>query len=114
MTGDKEKFKDIDSYTRGCVKFGNDIPCVIKGKGTIQLTNKITCENVYQVEGINYNLLSISQLNKLGYIFEFHKRKAKIHDDYGKIMGTSDKTRGNLYYLDILKVTCMFAQQEDV
>ena len=50
MTSDKDKFQDIGPYKCGCVKFGNDIPCVVKGKGTIQLTNKIKCENVYWVE----------------------------------------------------------------
>ena len=69
MTGDKDKFEDISPYKGGCVKFGNDIPCVVKGKDTIQLTDKITCDNVYWVEGLNYNLLSVSQLNKLGYRF---------------------------------------------
>ena len=68
MTGDKNKFENIGPYKIGCVKFGNDIPCVVKGKGTIQLTDKIKCDNVYWVEGVNYNLLTISSLNKSGYI----------------------------------------------
>ena len=67
MNGDKDKFEDIGLYNGGCVKFGNDIPCAIKGKGTIQLIDKITCENVYWVEGLNYNLLSVSKMKKSGY-----------------------------------------------
>ena len=55
MTSDKDKFLGIAPNNGGCVKFGNDIPCVVKGKGTIQLTDKIKCENVYWVEGLNYN-----------------------------------------------------------
>ena len=47
MTGDKDKFEDIGPYKGGCVKFGNDNPCIVKGKGTIQLTDKIKCDNVY-------------------------------------------------------------------
>ena len=35
MTGDRDKFEDIGPYKGGCVKFGNDIPCVVKGKGSI-------------------------------------------------------------------------------
>ena len=65
MTSDKEKYENIGPYNGGCVKFGNDIPCVIKGKGTIQLIDKITSDNVYWVEGLNYNFLSVSYLNKL-------------------------------------------------
>ena len=60
ITSDKEKFEDIGPYNGGCVKFGNDSPCVIGGKVIIQVTNKITCENVYWVEELNYNLLSVS------------------------------------------------------
>ena len=56
MTSDKDKFGDIGPYNGGYVKFGNDMSYVIKGKDTIELTNKITCENVYWIEGLNYNL----------------------------------------------------------
>ena len=41
-------------------RFGNDAPCLIKGKGSIKLTEKISCDNAYYVEGLNYNLLSVS------------------------------------------------------
>lgn len=47
MIGDKDKFEDIGAYNGECVKFGNDITCVIKGKGTIQLIDKITCKQIY-------------------------------------------------------------------
>lgn len=35
MTSDKQKMEDIGPYKGRCVKFGNDIQCVIKGEGTI-------------------------------------------------------------------------------
>lgn len=49
MTDDKDKFEDISTYKGGYVKFYNDNPCFVKGNGTIQLTNKITCDNFYWV-----------------------------------------------------------------
>ena len=52
MTGDRYKFGDIGPHKGGCVKFSNDIPYVVKGKGTIQLTDKIKCDNVYWVKGL--------------------------------------------------------------
>ena len=58
--------------------------------------------------------MSVSQLKKLGYRVEFHNRKAKIHDGDGKIAWTSEYKIGNLFYLDLLEETCMFAKQEDV
>lgn len=71
MIGDKDKFENIGPYKGECVKFGNDIPFIVKGKGTIQLDDKITCDNIYWVEGLNYNLLSVSKLNKSSQIVEF-------------------------------------------
>ena len=64
MTSDKSKFNIFESYDGNKVKFGNDAPCPIKGNGSIILTNKITCDNTYFVEGLNYNLLSVAQLNR--------------------------------------------------
>ena len=70
--------------------FGNDAPCLVKGKGSMQLTNKIKCDNIYWVEGPNYNYLSISQLKKLRYRFEFHHKKAKIFDANGEVIGSGE------------------------
>ena len=42
-----------------------------KGKGSIKFIDKISCDNAYYVEGLNYNLLSVSQLNNLGWKVEF-------------------------------------------
>ena len=109
MISDKDKFEDIGPYKGGCVKFGNDIPCVVKDKGTIQLIDKIKCGNFYQHEGLNYNLLSDSQLNKSGYRVEFHDRMAKIYDVDGMLIGSGDQTRGNMSYIDLSNETCLFA-----
>ena len=77
MTGDKSEFENIGTYKGSCVKFGNDVPCLVKGKRSIQLTNKIKCKKNYWVAGLNYNLLSVSQLNKLGYRVEFHHKRKR-------------------------------------
>jgi hypothetical protein len=60
MTGDKSKFVNISQYDRNSVRFRNDAPCQIKGKGYITIIEKISCDNAYYVEGLNYNLLSDS------------------------------------------------------
>ena len=41
MTRDKSKFEHFEHYDGGSVRFGNNEPCCIKGKGHISLTNKI-------------------------------------------------------------------------
>ena len=44
MTGDKSKFITFTQYDGNSVRFGNDAPCIIKGKGSIKLTEKISCD----------------------------------------------------------------------
>ena len=39
MTRDKEKLQHFEYYDGGSVRFGNNEPCCIKGKGCISLTN---------------------------------------------------------------------------
>ena len=55
-------------------------------------------------------MLSVSLLKKLGYRVEFHHRKAKIFDVDGKLIGSGDQTRGDLFYLDLSDKICSFAQ----
>ena len=66
MTGEKNNFITFTQYDGNSVRFGNDAPCQIKGKGYIKLTKKISYANAYYVEALNYNLLSVSQLGNVG------------------------------------------------
>ena len=40
MTGEKIKFITLNCYEVNSVRFGNDAPCLIKGKGSIKLIDK--------------------------------------------------------------------------
>ena len=51
LSGDKSKFVTLSYYDGNSVRFGKDAPCLIKGKGSIKLIDKISCDNVYYVEG---------------------------------------------------------------
>ena len=53
-------------------------------------------------------------MEKSAYRVEFHNKKAKIHDGDGKLIGTREKKRGNLFYLDLSEETCLFTKQENV
>lgn len=65
------------------------------------------CDNAYYVEGINYNLLSVSQLNSSSCKVQFENKIEKIYDTNGKLIGKGDQTRGDLFYLDMNDVTCL-------
>jgi hypothetical protein len=72
------------------------------------------CDNAYYVEGLNYNLLSMSQLNSLGCKFELENKKAKIDDVIGELIRSGDQTRGNLFQLDMTKENYLIVQFDDV
>ena len=59
MTSDKSKFEYLEHYDGGSVRFGNDEPCYVKGKGCITLTDDLRCDTSYWVEGMKNNLLSV-------------------------------------------------------
>lgn len=109
MIGDTSKFKKLEHYNGSCVEFGNDAPCYVKGKWSTILNDKIRCDNSYMVDGLKYNLLIMAQFISLGYWVEFQNKKAKIYDDTGEHIGSGEKTRGNLFYLDLYEDTCLFA-----
>ena len=113
MTRDKCKLITLNYYDGNSVRFGNDAPCMIKGKGSINLTEKITCDNSYHV-GLHYNFLSVSQLNSSGCKVEFEKKIKKIYDNDGKLIGKGEQTRDNIIYLDTDDVTCLVVEFDDV
>ena len=90
MTGDKTKFEHMEHYDGGSVRFGNKERCYVKGKRIIAFTDGIKCENAYWVEGLRHNLLSVAQLNNIGYKVEFMNGKAKLLDGKGKLVGTDN------------------------
>ena len=87
---------------------------MIKGKGSIKLIDKISCDNAYYVEGLNYTLFTVSQLNNTGCKVQFVNKTAKIFDADDKLIGKGDQTRGNLFYLDIEDSTCLVVKSDDV
>ena len=78
------------------------------------MIDKIGCDNIYWVEGLNYNFLNVAQLNQLGYRVEFHHKKAKIFDATGELIGSGQHTRGNYIYVDLSNKTWLFAQYDDI
>ena len=70
MTGDRNKFISLRLNDNGSITFGNNAPYAIKGKGSIALDNEADCEDVYWVEGLKYNLMSLAQLNQKGFLLE--------------------------------------------
>ena len=113
MIREKSKFITLNCYEGNSVRFGNDAACLIKGKGSIKLTNKILCDNAYYVRGLNYNLLIVTQMNNLGCMIDFENKVAMIYDTNGELIRKGDQTRSNLFYLDIDDINCLVAKFDD-
>jgi len=63
MMGDKEKLQSYGALEKEkMVSFGNDTPALIKGKGSVQLKEKVKARNVMYVDGLKHNLLSVSHM----------------------------------------------------
>jgi hypothetical protein len=68
MTGEKmftSYIKNKDS--QDTIIFGDGNQDKVKGLGKIAITNEHSISNVFLVESLRYNLLSISQLCHMGY-----------------------------------------------
>ncbi|XP_070025821.1 uncharacterized protein [Nicotiana sylvestris] len=99
MIDDKNLLKEITKIDGGSVMFGDDSKEKIIGTGTIPFNNNCDITEVYLVDGLNYNLLSISQLCDLGYEVNFKKIGIAIEDETGKTV-LSGKRYGHVYFLD--------------
>ena len=67
MTGDMNKFVDFKSHDGGIFKVGKNATCQVKGIGPIILDGKTNTEDVYFVDCLKHNLLSVGKLVDKGY-----------------------------------------------
>ena len=59
MTGDMNKFVKFKSNDGGIVRVGNNVACHIRRIGSITLDDKTNTNDVYFVDGLKHNLLSV-------------------------------------------------------
>ena len=102
MTGDKEKLQSYSALEKGKkVSIGNDTPIVIKGKGTVQLKEKVKPGNILYVDGLKHNLLSVSQMCDQGTEVIFQSNGYSVRDlNTGKIVIEGIRTPSNLYIFE--------------
>ena len=96
------------------VSFGNDTLAVIKGKGTVQLKEKVKAGNVLYVDGLKHNLLSVSQMCDQGTEVIFQSNGCSVHDiDTGKIVIKGIRTPNNLYIFKEGKHQCYLSRNDE-
>ena len=90
------------SISQDTIIFGDGNQGKVKGLGKIAITNEHSISNVFLVESLGYNLLSVSQLCNLGYNCLFTNIDVSVFRSDGSLAfkGVLD---GKLYLVDFLK-----------
>ncbi|VFQ88707.1 unnamed protein product [Cuscuta campestris] len=112
MTGDASLLSNLIPYDGPRVTFGgsNDFS-LTKGLGNL-VYKGLTIQAVSYVEGLNYNLLSISQFCDKGYSLEFCKDMASLKNiSTNKVILTGKRIR-NIYEVmwDNVKEACLISK----
>ncbi|KAK2970053.1 hypothetical protein RJ640_008914 [Escallonia rubra] len=97
MTGDRSLFSHITPKDGDLVTFGDNSNGKIIGKGKIGI-GSMSIDNVSLVDGLKFNLISISQLIDSGHKIHFEGDQCLIShaSDGGTLVGKRD---GNIYTL---------------
>ncbi|GJY94731.1 retrovirus-related pol polyprotein from transposon TNT 1-94 [Tanacetum coccineum] len=96
------------------VVFGDDFRCTTKGYGSIKC-NVIVFTKVAFVNGIKYNLISISQLCDAKYIVQFDEKKGIILNSNKEVVMIAPRVR-YVYVLNmtsLLQQSCFFAKTSE-
>ena len=97
MTRNKALFKTLFEGKIGIVMFGDGNKSVIRGIGTVDIPGLPVFEDVWYVEGLKANLLSISKICDNGLNVLFTKYECKILDGRGDCMCIGVRTADNCY-----------------
>nr|KYP52978.1 Retrovirus-related Pol polyprotein from transposon TNT 1-94 [Cajanus cajan] len=121
MTGDPSKFSSLKLKNEGSITYGDNNKGRILGHGNIGNSSSQTLiENVLLVEGLNHNLLSISQLSDKGFKIEFDNTCCLICDKKSKEIRFIGKRIDNIYMLDlehsiaISNTKCLITKEDNI
>ncbi|GJX41358.1 retrovirus-related pol polyprotein from transposon TNT 1-94 [Tanacetum coccineum] len=111
MTGVKNYLHKYEEQPGPKVVFGDDSTCITKGYGSIKC-NGIVFTKVAFVNGLKYNLVSISQLCDAKYIVQFDEKKGIIFNSNKEVVMIAPRVR-DVYVLDMTssaQESCFFAK----
>ena len=97
MTRNKALFKTLFEGKIGTVMFGDGSKFVIRGIGIVDIPRLPVFEDVWYVDGLKANLLSISQICDNGLNVLFTKYECEILDGGGNCMCIGVRTVDNYY-----------------
>jgi len=119
MTGDRSNFLSLIAFDGGRVAFVNGKSGKIVGIGKIGKSLSHSIDNVYLVDGLQHNLLSVSQLCDRGNHVEFSSDQGLISNVNSGSVVLRVKRHNNVYKVCVLSLpqnhlTCLTGLDEDV
>jgi hypothetical protein len=109
MTGEKRMFSSYEKNEdpQRAITFGDENQGLVKGLGKIAISPDHSISNVFLVDSLDYNLLSVSQLCKMGYNCLFSDTGVTV------FRRSDDSLEGQLYLVDFNRAeldTCLIAK----
>jgi hypothetical protein len=118
MSGDEGLFASLDHYDNPTetIIYGDNGQGDVVGLGKIAISTTNSIEDVYHVQGLGYDLLSVSQYEK-DYNCLFTQEGVTISRREDSYIVFAGHLRGKLYYMDFTKVkvdtkACLVAKSD--
>ena len=113
ITGNKGLFMTLFEGKIGTVTFGDGSKSMIRDIGTVDILGLLVFKDVWYVDGLKENLLSISQICDNGLNVLFIKYECEIFDGGGECMCVGVRTANNCYGLTPSKSNKCFSAKID-
>jgi hypothetical protein len=115
MTAKKRMFSTYDKNKdpQRAITFGDGNQCLVKGLGKIAISPDHSISNVFLVDSLDYNLLSVSQLCKMGYNCLFIDIGVTVFRRSDDSVAFKGVLKGQLYLVNFNKAeldTCLIAK----
>ncbi|CAM8948556.1 unnamed protein product [Rhodiola kirilowii] len=101
MTGDPNFLANIKLFKGHSVTFGNGVKGKVIGKGTLKVQGVPQLESVLLVDGLEANLISISQLCDEDHHIKFTQDTCQVLNKEGECMMQGSRSLNNCYLLEI-------------
>ena len=102
MTGDKRSFLSLKNIKGGNVAFGNGKSGEIQGIVKVGSMDTHAIKNVYYVNGLQHNLLSVSQICDKGNNVLFREKKCRVTNSVTGNLVLLGKRHKNVYKAKIV------------
>jgi hypothetical protein len=114
MTGEKRMFSSCEKNhdPQRAITFGDGNQGLVKGLGKIAISPDHSISNVFLVDSLDYNLLSVSQLYKMGYSCLFTDIGVTVFRRSDDSVAFKGLLEGQLYLVDFNRAeidTCLIA-----